>query len=69
MTGELYKKGWLLIVLSAAMVLSGQAALAKEKGLIAYWKFDEGKGQKSIDSSGNGNDGVIDKMFSILKSG
>ena len=59
MTGELYKKGWLLIVLSVAMVLSEQAALAKEKGLIAYWKFDEGKGQKVIDSSGNGNHGII----------
>jgi len=29
---------------------------AKEKGLIAYWSFDEGKGAKAKDMSGNGLD-------------
>lgn len=29
---------------------------AKEKGLIAYWSFDEGKGAKVKDMSGNGLD-------------
>jgi len=28
-------------------------------GLIGYWKFDEGNGTTAIDSSGNGNNGVL----------
>jgi len=28
-------------------------------GLIGYWKFDEGTGNTAMDSSGNGNNGVI----------
>lgn len=34
--------------------------IVKEKGLVAYWSFDEGKGEKVSDLSGNGNDGVIE---------
>ena len=30
-----------------------------EEGLVACWKFDEGKGNVVKDSSGNGNDGTI----------
>jgi hypothetical protein len=29
------------------------------KGLVAHWKFDEAKGDKLIDASGNNNHGVI----------
>lgn len=28
-------------------------------GLVGFWKFDEGSGTTAIDSSGNGNNGVI----------
>ncbi len=31
----------------------------KSEGLIAYWKANEGSGNKIIDVSGNGNDGVL----------
>ncbi len=34
-------------------------SLAEEKGLVGYWKFDEGEGNISKDSSGMGNDGTI----------
>ncbi|MFH0797479.1 MAG: LamG domain-containing protein [Candidatus Omnitrophota bacterium] len=33
--------------------------LADEKGLVGYWKFDEGEGTTARDSSGKGNDGTI----------
>ena len=33
--------------------------LAEEKGLVGWWKFDEGEGTIAKDSSGNGNDGTI----------
>ena len=29
------------------------------EGLVAYWKFDEGNGTTSYDSSGNGNNGTL----------
>lgn len=31
----------------------------KEKGLIAYWNFDEGKGDVAKDVSGNGNNATV----------
>lgn len=30
-------------------------------GLVAYWKFDEGEGNVSIDLTGNGNNAIADK--------
>ena len=27
-------------------------------GLCAYWKFNEGEGDKAIDQTGNGNDAI-----------
>ena len=33
---------------------------AQEEGLVAYWKFDEGKGSMVRDASGNGHDGTVD---------
>lgn len=29
------------------------------RGLVGYWKFDEGQGTTAVDSSGNGNDGTL----------
>ncbi len=52
-----------MMVLVAACVLSLAGvvteASAAEKGLIGYWKFDEGKGATAGDSSGTGNNGKI----------
>ena len=31
----------------------------QEEGLVAYWKFDEGKGSLIYDASGNGHDGSV----------
>jgi hypothetical protein len=44
-----------------ALFLTGVVteASAGEKGLIGYWKFDEGKGAAAADSSGTGNNGKI----------
>lgn len=33
--------------------------LYNPNGLVGYWKFDEGNGVVAIDSSGNGNNGVL----------
>lgn len=37
------------------------------KGLVAYWKLDEGTGTTALDSSGNGNNGVADKVVNWKK--
>ena len=36
-----------------------QTAPGEEKGLVGYWRFDEGTGKTAKDSSRNGNDGTI----------
>ncbi|MHC4193846.1 MAG: hypothetical protein ACYSP9_06695 [Planctomycetota bacterium] len=30
-----------------------------EDGLVGWWKFDEGKGETIVDSSGHGNNGTV----------
>jgi len=45
-------------------VVSGTLAQTKivskqDPSLVGYWKFDEGSGSIAYDSSGNGNDGII----------
>jgi hypothetical protein len=42
-----------------AQVRGEVPAIGKLPGLIAYWPFDEGDGDKAADASGNGNDGTI----------
>ena len=32
---------------------------AKDSNLIGWWKFDETEGNTAVDSSGNGNDGIL----------
>ena len=42
----------------------------KEKGLVGWWKFDEGSGNAAKDSSGNGNEGEINNAeWAAGKSG
>src|SRR4030042_1000714 len=42
-------------VLVAVLVLSSAASAE----LVGWWKLDDGTGNVAVDSSGNGNDGVI----------
>ena len=39
------------------------AETAKEKGLVGYWNFDEGKGETAKDASGNNNGTVMDAKW------
>ena len=41
------------------VVWAGTAALAAEEGLVAHYRFDEGKGAEAGDASGRGNNAVI----------
>jgi len=54
---------WLGMGLGIAIISAGflvwSADQVKEKGLVGYWNFDEGKGTVVKDSSGNGNNGEI----------
>ena len=43
----------------AVVAVVSTSIWAAEKGLVAYWRFDEGKGAALHDRSGNGNDGTI----------
>jgi len=38
-------------------VVAGESL--RDPSLVGYWKFDEGTGTTAADSSGNGNDGII----------
>ena len=49
---------WVLLVIALAGLPSGVQAQSDD-GLVAEWHFDEGAGSVLVDSSGNGNDGVI----------
>ncbi|MCK4811006.1 MAG: DUF11 domain-containing protein [Methanosarcinales archaeon] len=48
----------MLIVIALAGLPAGVQAQSDD-GLVAEWHFDEGSGSVLVDSSGNGNDGVI----------
>ena len=47
-----------LVVIALAGLVAGVQAQGDD-GLVAEWHFDEGSGSVLKDSSGNGNDGVI----------
>jgi hypothetical protein len=38
---------------------SAEASASFTSNLVAYWKFDEGTGTTTADSSGNGNTGIL----------
>ena len=49
----------LVIALVGLGLPAGVQAQGDDDGLVAEWHFDEGSGSVLVDSSGNGNDGVI----------
>ena len=50
------KLGVISLILVSIWASSPFIGEAKEqKGLVGYWKFDEGSGKKAIDSSGHEN--------------
>jgi len=54
MSRKLVYLGSLLLVLSLALTNTARAEL------VAWWKLDDGSGTTAFDSSGNGNDGVLE---------
>lgn len=50
------KRIGVVLVVSLCIVQIACYAAEKEKGLVAYWSFDEGKGDVAKDMSGNGFD-------------
>lgn len=53
---------------AASLIDQGHAAAA-DKGLVAYWKFDEGTGDIAVDSSGNGSDAGVTRIFGLPPGG
>ena len=50
---------YILICWGTCMILVGLAFGGNPNNVVAMWLFDEGQGKTVRDSSGNGNDGVI----------
>ncbi|MEA1864584.1 MAG: hypothetical protein U9N46_05225 [Euryarchaeota archaeon] len=50
---------WVLLVIALFGLPAGVQAKGADDGLVAEWHFDEGSWSVLVDSSGNGNDGVI----------
>ena len=50
----------ILMVLGTMLAWSGACLWAvSDPSLVGWWKFDDGSGTAAVDSSGNGNDGVL----------
>ena len=49
----------MMLVLGFFFIGFSSQGFSEEKGLVGWWKFDEGKGKILKDHSGNGNDGEI----------
>ncbi len=54
----MYRK--LIFLISFVFVLSAALAGTARAELVAHWRFDEGSGTLASDTSGNGNDGVLE---------
>ncbi len=52
---------WILLTLLAinVLILAVDIQPVKASSVVGWWKFDEGSGTTTLDSSGNGNDGTI----------
>ena len=49
----------MMLALGLFFIGFSSQGLAEEKGLVGYWKFDEGKGDVAKDSSANNLEGRI----------
>lgn len=49
--------GALVVLLSTTVIVSSQEQLDLSRGLVGYWRFDEGEGDVIFDSSGNEHHG------------
>ena len=56
--GKLVLLSWVFFI-PLSLFFTASCSAQGGAGLIAHWKFDEGKGNKLIDYSGNHNDGII----------
>jgi hypothetical protein len=54
----MFKK--LIYLVCCIVVLSGALSGTAKADLLGWWRFDDGSGTTAMDSSGNGNDGVIE---------
>ena len=50
----------LIYLVSFVFVLGVALTGTARAELVGWWRFDEGSGSVALDSSGNGNDGVIE---------
>ena len=50
--------GMVVLFIAGVLAVSSDAVLDPET-IVGIWKFDEGKGNTTKDSSGNGNDGTL----------
>jgi len=50
---------WVLVAIIVLSIIPAGVQAQSDDGLVAEWHFDEGSGSVLVDSSGNGNDGVI----------
>jgi len=48
-----------LTLILGLLIGAGNSSAAEEKGLVAHWPMDEGKGNVIKDASGNGHNGMI----------
>jgi len=53
------RMAWVVSIIGSFLLAAWGHAGAGEPGLIGYWRFDEGQGDRAVDSSGNSNDGDI----------
>ena len=58
MKGRLVWIGMVVLFIAGMLTASSDAAL-DPKTIVGIWKFDEGKGVTTKDSSGNENDGAL----------
>ncbi|MHC4426417.1 MAG: LamG domain-containing protein, partial [Planctomycetota bacterium] len=50
----------LIYLISFALVLGLTLTTTASADLVGWWRFDDGSGATAVDSSGNGNDGVLE---------
>ncbi|MGD8501320.1 MAG: hypothetical protein PVJ86_11775, partial [Phycisphaerales bacterium] len=50
----------LIYLIPFALVLGLTLTSTASADLVAWWRFDDGSGTTAVDSSGNGNDGVLE---------